>query len=306
MSKKSAVTRRDAIKLASAGVMGALGASRLFAEEAPAGDYKIKGNINQSISRWCFDGKPAGPDKKKLTFEDLCVVAKRIGYKSIELLGPGDIPMVKKHGLTCAMLNGAGGIADGWNRKENHDKLEAGIRKAIDCAAENELPNVIVMSGNRKGMSDDEGAENCAIGLKRLVGYAEQKKVTLCMELLNSKVDHKDYMCDHTAWGAALCKKVGSERLKLLYDIYHMEIMESNLVATIKANKDYIGHYHTAGVYATGAPGRNEIDSTQRIDYPAVMRAIVETGFKGFVGQEFVPKRDPIESLQQAFRICDV
>jgi hydroxypyruvate isomerase len=150
-------------------------------------------------------------------------------------------------------------------------------------------------------MPDDEGMDNCVLGIKRVIGYAEQKKVTLVMELLNSKVDHKDYMCDRTAWGVGLCKKVGSDRLKLLYDIYHMEIMESDLAATIKANKDYIGHYHTAGV-----PGRHEIDSTQKIDYPAVMKAIVETGYKGYVGQEFVPKGDPIVSLEQAFRICDV
>jgi hydroxypyruvate isomerase len=236
-----------------------------------------------------------------MTFEDLCVAAKKIGYKALDLLNPGEVAACKKLGLTCSLLNGAGSIGDNWNRKENHDKLEAGVKKAIDCAAENELPTVILLAGNRKGMPDDEGMENCAIGIKRIIGYAEQKKVTLVMELLNSKVDHKDYMCDTTAWGVGLCKKVGSERMKLLYDIYHMEIMESNLVATIKANKDYIGHYHTAGV-----PGRHEIDSTQKIDYPTVMKAIVETDYKGYVGQEFVPKNDPIVSLEQAFRICDV
>jgi len=288
------VTRRDAVKLASIGVLGTLAASSSSADEKPAAGepYKIKGNINQSVCKWCYG---------KMSLEDLCLAAKKIGYKSIELLGPNDIPTLKKHGLTCAMLNGAGSIGDNWNRKENHEKLEAGIRTAIDCAAENGLPSVILLSGNRKGMADDEGSDNCALGVKRVLGYAEEKKVTLCMELLNSKHDHKDYMCDRTPWGVALCKKIGSERFKLLYDIYHMQIMEGDVIATIRANKEFIGHFHTGGV-----PGRNEIDETQELNYAAIMKAIAESGFKGFVSQEFIPKRDPVASLEQAFRICDV
>ncbi|HEY3321810.1 MAG TPA: TIM barrel protein [Planctomycetota bacterium] len=286
--KNQGLSRRTALVAAGAG-LGALALGRASAEE---GEYKIKGNINQSVSKWCY----------KMSLEELCVAAKKIGYKSIELLGPKDIPTVKKHGLTCAMLSSGGGsISDAFNRKENHDKLEQSVKEGIDCAAENELPNLIVMSGNRKGMSDEEGAANCVLGLKRVAGYAEQKKVTLCLELLNSKVNHKDYMADHTAWGVDVCKKIGSPRMKLLYDIYHMQIMEGDLIATIKANIEYLGHFHTGGV-----PGRAEIDETQEINYPAVMKAIVETGYKGFVGQEFVPKRDPLKSLEQAFRICDV
>jgi hydroxypyruvate isomerase len=192
-------------------------------------------------------------------------------------------------------------ITDGLNRKENHDWIEAELRSHIDFAAAEKIPNVICMSGNRKGMSDEEGLENCAIGLKRVVGLAEQKKVTICMEGLNSKVDHKDYMYDRTGWGVALCKKVGSPRFKLLYDIYHMQIMEGDVIRTIRENKDYIAHYHTGGV-----PGRNEIDETQELNYPAIVKAILDTGYTGYLGQEYIPKREPLGSLALGFRICDV
>jgi hydroxypyruvate isomerase len=292
MKKIHTHSRRDALKAASIAVLAAAG-TRAAAEEKPASEYKIKGNINQSVSRWCYN---------KVPFDDLCVAAKKMGYKSIELLGAKEIEAVKKHGLTCAMLSGfGGGIAEAFNRKENHDKLEKSMRDGIDFAAANELPNLITFSGNRKGMADDEGAANCVLGLKRVVGYAEEKKVTIIIELLNSKVNHKDYMADKSAWGVDVCKKIGSERVKLLYDIYHMQIMEGDVIATIKANHQYFGHYHTGGV-----PGRNEIDETQELYYPAIMKAIVETGYKGWVGQEFIPKRDPLTSMEQAFRICDV
>jgi hydroxypyruvate isomerase len=184
---------------------------------------------------------------------------------------------------------------------ENHDKFVAGFERLIPLAAEAGFPNIICFSGNRRGQSDEDGLKNCAIGLKRVMALAEEKKVTLVMELLNSKVDHKDYQCDRTAWGVELCKRVGSERFKLLYDIYHMQIMEGDIIRTLKNAAPYIAHYHTGG-----NPGRNEIDETQEIYYPAVMRAILETGFQGFVAQEFIPKRDPLASLKQGIHICDV
>jgi hydroxypyruvate isomerase len=290
MSRNPKTTRRTALRTAGAGLAGALvarGTAR--AENAPA----VKGNIRQSVSRWCYN---------KVPLDKLCEECKRIGYLSIELLNPDDALAVKKAGLTCALLNCAGvSIAEGFNRTENHEKIIAGLKKTIDFAAENGFPNVITFSGNRKGMSDDEGATNCIAGLKQVAGYAEEKKVTIILELLNSKVNHKDYMADRTEWGATVCKGVGSERVKLLYDIYHMQIMEGDVIATLRKFKDSIGHYHTGGV-----PGRNEIDETQELYYPAIMKAIVETGYKGFVGQEFVPKRDPLTSMAQAFKICDV
>lgn len=210
-------------------------------------------------------------------------------------------PVVKKHGLVCAMCNGPDSIGFGFNRLEHHDKLVEGFKRMIPQVAEYGFPNIICFSGNRRGMSDEQGLENCVTGLKRIASLAEKHKVTVCVELLNSKVDHKDYMCDHSAWGVELVKRVGSERCKLLYDIYHMQIMEGDIIRTIKADHAAFGHYHTGG-----NPGRHEIDETQELFYPAIMQAIVATGYKGFVGQEFVPARDPLTSLEQAIQICDV
>jgi hydroxypyruvate isomerase len=282
--------RRTVIKVAGAGTLAAIGGlpARLHAQE-PA---KVNGNIKQSVCRWCYGNIP---------LEKLAAEAQQIGYRSIELLTPREYPAIKPFRLTCAMLSGACTIPDGFNQKENHDRLEKSTREHIDFAAENGLPNVIVFSGNRRQLSDEEGLANCVEGLKRVVGHAEEKKVTICMELLNSKVDHADYMCDHTAWGAELAKKVGSPRFKLLYDIYHMQIMEGDVIRTIRDNHEYIGHYHTGG-----NPGRHEIDETQELNYPAIVRAIVETGYEGFLGQEFIPSREPLASLAQGFRICDV
>ena len=265
---------------------------------------KLKGNIHHSVSAWCYNGLFNGSKDKpaKMTFEDYCRECAKLGLESVELLGPDQWPAVKKAGLTCAMCNGPDNIPYGWNRIDHHDVLLPKFEKAIPQVAEAGYPNIITFSGNRKGMSNEEGLENCVKGLKRLVPIAEKNKVTVIMELLNSKRDHKDYMCDHTAWGVEVCKRVGSERLKLLYDIYHMQIMEGDMIATIRENHQYIGHYHTGGV-----PGRNEIDDTQEIYYPAVMKAIVATGYKGYVGQEFVPKRpDAMASLKQSIVICDV
>jgi hydroxypyruvate isomerase len=201
------------------------------------------------------------------------------------------------------MVSGVpGGITKGLNRVENHDKIVEFFEKTTPIVADHGYPSIICFSGNRAGMSDEQGLENCAIGLKRIAPIAEQYKVNVCMELLNSKHDHKDYMCDHTPWGVELVKRVGSERFKLLYDIYHMQIMEGDMIATIRASHQYIAHYHTGGV-----PGRGEIDDTQEINYPAVMKAIIDTGFKGFCAQEFIPKRpDALASLKQGVEICDV
>jgi hydroxypyruvate isomerase len=278
------------VKAAGLGVAAALGGSltQVRADEAP----QVKGNIKQSVCRWCYGNIP---------LEKLAAEAARIGYKSVELVTPQEFPTVKAAGLTCSMLTGACEIGDCFNRTANHDRLEKAMREQIEFAAANGLPNVICFSGNRRGMSDEEGLENCAIGLKRIVGLAEEKKVTVCMELLNSKVNHADYMCDRTPWGVELVKKVGSPRFKLLYDIYHMQIMEGDVIRTIQDNKEYIGHYHTGG-----NPGRHEIDETQELYYPAIMRAILDTGFDGYVAQEFVPAREPLASLAQGFRICDV
>lgn len=258
----------------------------------------LKGQIQHSVCKWCYP---------KISLEDLCVAAKKIGLRSIELLGPNDWPTLTKHGLTCAMttapdIDGLGGITRSFNRLEHHDKLVQIYSDWIPKAAAAGITNLICFSGNRAGLDDEKGLEHSVTGLKRLMSLAEKHKVNLVMELLNSKVNHKDYMCDHTAWGVELCRRVGSERMKLLYDIYHMQIMEGDVIATIRQYHPYFAHYHTGGV-----PGRNEIDDSQELHYPAIVRAIVATGFNGFIAQEFIPKRpDALASLEQGVQICDV
>ena len=249
------------------------------------------GRINQSVSRWCYG---------KIPLDDFCVAVKNMGLNAIDLLGPNDFPTLKKHGLVCSMIE-THGLKKGINTKDNHAECISKIRSAIDAAAEYGFPNVISFPGNRNGTSDEEGIENSVTALKQVVGYAEEKKVTICLEYLNSKVNHKGYMFDNMNWGVQVCKKVGSERVKILYDIYHAQIMEGDIIRTIQNYNQYIGHYHTGG-----NPGRNEIDDTQELYYPAIMRAVVETGFKGYVAHEFVPRRDPLTSLAQAVQICDV
>lgn len=292
------ISRRSAVRQLSAGaaiVAASTVARGIQAAEAAA---NLKGRINHSVCKWCYG---------KIPLDDFCKSAKEIGLTSVELLQPGDFPTLKKHGLTCAMvsnpvIDGLGGIERAWNRVEHHDKLVQAYERQIAAVAEAGLENLICFSGNRAGLDDQKGLENCALGLKRIMKLAEDKKVTICMELLNSRVNHRDYQCDHTEWGVDLCKKIGSDRFKLLYDIYHMQIMEGDLIARIRKFRDYIAHYHTGGV-----PGRGEIDETQEINYPAVVKAIVETGFKGFIAQEFIPKRpDPLASLKQGVQICDV
>ena len=253
----------------------------------------LKGNINHSASRWCYG---------KIPLDKLAQECQRMGIKSIELVGPGDFAKLREYNLICAMTaTGGHSIEKGFNRTENHAACIAGVKAAIDATAAAGFPNVICFSGNRAGLSDEEGLKNCVAGLKQVVAYAAEQNVTICMELLNSKRDHKDYQCDRTAWGVEVCKQVGSPRLKLLYDIYHMQIMEGDVIDTLRENIQYIGHVHTGGV-----PGRHEIDETQELNYPAIMRALVKTGYKGYVGQEFVPTRNPLTSLEQGIRICDV
>ncbi len=253
-----------------------------------------KGNVRHAVCRWCYS---------KIPLETLCREAKTMGIEGIDLLGPDEWPVAREHGLICSMAHGAGmGIPKGFNRLELHDDLVADYEAMIPRVAEAGLVNLICFSGNRDGMDDEQGLENCAVGIKRLMKTAEKHNVILAMELLNSKVSHKDYMCDHTAWGVELCKRVDSENFKLLYDIFHMQIMEGDLIRTIRESAPYIAHYHTGGV-----PGRAEIDETQEIYYPAVIRAIVETEYKGFIAQEFVPKSpEPLKSLAAAIDICDV
>ncbi len=294
---KTALTRRSALgrMAGSAAVLSAATAlgQRLAAAESAVG-ASLKGRIHHSVCKWCYP---------KVSLEDLCKAGKEMGLSSVELIEVKDFEVLQKHDLICAMVSGVpGGIVSGLNRLENHDKIVAYFEEVAPKVAAAGMKNIICFSGNRKGMSDDQGLENCAIGLKRIVPICERHKVLAVMELLNSKVNHPDYMCDHTVWGVELCKKVNSENFKLLYDIYHMQIMEGDLVATIQKYHSYIAHYHTGGV-----PGRNEIDDTQEINYPAVMKAIVETGFKGHVAQEFIPKRpDVLASLKQGVNICDV
>lgn len=294
---KTLLTRRSALgKMAGAAGAVSVAASlseRLGAADAAAGK-SLKGRVNHSVCKWCYP---------KVSLEDLCTAGKEMGLSSIELLEVKDFDTLKKHDLTCAMVSGVpGGITSGLNRIENHDKIVAYYEEVAPKVAAAGCKNIICFSGNRQGMGDEQGLENCVVGLKRIVPICEKHNVLAVMELLNSKVNHPDYMCDHTPWGVELCKKVGSEYFKLLYDIYHMQIMEGDVIATIRKNHSYIAHYHTGGV-----PGRNEIDDTQELHYPAIMKAIIETGFKGHVAQEFIPKRtDVIASLKQGVTICDV
>ncbi len=258
----------------------------------------VNGRINQGI---CGCGL-------RMPLEEKCQLISKMGMKSMDFTGPNDWPTLKKYNLVASLCSGAASIGSGWNRKENHAKLIDDMKKNIDRVSEAGWGTVITFSGNRhkgkddkEGVSDEEGIKVCVEGLKQVAGYAEEKKVTMVMELLNSKHNHPDYQCDHTPWGVQVCKGVGSERFKLLYDIYHMQIMEGDMIATIREFKDYIGHYHTAGV-----PGRNELDENQEIYYPALMRAIVATGYKGYVSHEYGPKGDPIKALIQAVKACDV
>lgn len=291
--------RRSAIKGILAGAV-TLGVSNGFASVlASSDDVKpisnvLKGKINHSVARWCFND---------FDMETLCIEAKKIGITGIDLVGPKDWSILKKYGLVSTMCNGAElNLTDGFNDIRFHEQLIKNYTEMIPLVANSEYKNLICFSGNRRSKTDEEGWNNCVLGLQKLIPIAEKYQVTLVMELLNSKVDHKDYQCDKTYWGVELAKRLNSENFKLLYDIYHMQIDEGDVIRTISENSKYIAHYHTGGV-----PGRNEIDETQELNYTAVMKAIVKTGFSGFVGQEFIPMRkDKIASLKKAIEICDI
>jgi hydroxypyruvate isomerase len=280
------LTRRAALKSGLA--LAAL--APLAAAETPV---VRKGNIRQSACRWCYQSTP---------LDKLCEYAASIGLKGVDLLQPDEYEIPRRYGLICTMAYAGGGdIPNALNRTENHAAIEAAFRTNIPLASKAGVPNVITFSGNRRGMSDDEGARNTIAGLNRVKRIAEDNGVTICMELLNSKVDHHDYMCDNTAWGVRVMEEVNSPRVKLLYDIYHMQIMEGDLIATIRANIQWIGHFHTGGV-----PGRHELDNTQEVQWDGVMRAIAAAQFKGYVAHEFIPIRDPFTSLRAAIDLCDV
>jgi hydroxypyruvate isomerase len=280
---------------ASAGAAAFIGVQPAYSSARE--EFSAVAAFKHSVCRWPY---------KQFTIDQLAVMARELGLSSVELLEPDEWAITRRNGLTCAM--GYATVPDpgsrltrGFNRAEHHSWLVPAYERAIPLAAAAGVPNVICFSGNRGGIDDADGLATCARGLAPLIPLAERHGVTLCMELLNSRVDHPDYQCDHTAWGVALAKRVGSERFKLLYDIYHMQIMEGDVIRTIRDNHQYIAHYHTGGV-----PGRHEIDSSQELNYPAVMRAIGETGFSGYVAQEFIPTRDPRTSLAEAVRLCSV
>jgi hydroxypyruvate isomerase len=254
----------------------------------------LRGNIHHTVCHWTYNF---------LSLDELCGLVKDIGFSAIDLVGPKDWPTLKKHNVYSSMCNGAEiSLTEGWSDRQYHSTLIKNYIEHIQLVANAGYKNLICFSGNRKGMSDEMGLRNCADGLKQILSLAEKNKVILHMELLNSRVDHPDYMCDHTAWGVELCKRINSENFKLLYDIYHMQIDEGDVIRTIRNHHSWIGHYHTAGV-----PGRNEINDNQELNYPAIMRAIKETGFNGYVAQEFLPTaNDKTVSLREAIKICDV
>ena len=291
MDKSGRITRRRAM-----GVMaGATGAAALAGTMSvgAADASALKGNLKQSACRWCYRG---------IELDELCRNAARIGLKSVELLDVDEFAIPARHGLTCALANGPSSIPKAWNRAQDHDELIKKSKGILEAVGDAGMPSMIVFSGNvQPGQSDEEGLDACARGVSKIMKTADKQGVTVCMELLNSKVDHRGYQCDRTEWGVRLVDKVGHDRFKLLYDIYHMQIMEGDVIRTIRKYKDYFGHYHTGGV-----PGRNEIDDTQELNYRTICEAIVATGYTGYLGQEFIPKRDPMTSLAEAAVICDV
>lgn len=289
-------SRRQVIKniIASSAAISSAGILSSFSNPELNEKYVLKGNINHAVCRWTYGF---------LSLEELCKVANDIGIKAIDLVGPKDWPILKLNKLDSSMCNGAEiNLVDGFAEPNFHEKLIQNYTEMIPLVAKAGYKNLICFSGNRRGMDDETGLNNCTKGLQKLMALAEKNGVTLVMELLNSKINHKDYFADKTAWGVELCKKVGSNNFKLLYDIYHMQIDEGDVIRTIQTSHPYIAHYHTAGV-----PGRNEIEENQELYYPAIMNAILQTGFKGYVAQEFIPKKeDKIASLVRAVKICDV
>jgi hydroxypyruvate isomerase len=287
------MNRNQALKKMAATALGAMALPQISKSMEALPDA-IKGKINHSVCQWCYSDIP---------LDELCAAAKRMGIKSIDLLNSTQWATVAKYGLTCAMAYANDwGLQKGFNNPAFHEQLLKDYSLNIPKASEAGLKNVICFSGNANGLSYEQGLENCARGLEPVMKIAEKYNLLVSMELLNSKVDHKDYQCDYTNWGVKLCGKLGSPNFKLLYDIYHMQIMEGDVIATIRKNIKYISHFHTGGV-----PGRHEIDDTQELYYPAIMKAIVDTGFTGYVAQEFIPANPKkLESLEKAVKICDV
>ncbi len=284
------ISRRTALKSGLAATALASFPGLLISQEAVTPRKK---RIKQSVCRWCY---------QKIALDDLCASAAQMGLTGIDLLEPAEYAAPRRHGLICTMgYAGGGEIPEALNRPEHHAAIEAAFRTNIPLAAKAGVPNVITFSGNRKGMADEEGARNTVAGLNRVKKIAENNGVTICLELLNSKVNHPDYMADHTAWGARVMQEVNSPNVKLLYDVYHMQIMEGDLIDTIRKNIAWIGHFHTGGV-----PGRHELDNTQEVQWDSVMRVIAESGFTGYVAHEFIPLRDPMTSLRAAVDLCDV
>jgi len=280
------ITRRSALA-------GALAGPALLGARAGAAEKVVKnGRLKQSVCGWCY---------RDFTLDQLCGQARDMGIVAIDLVGEEQWPTVAKYGLVSAVGNGICSIKDGLNVKANHAEIEANFRRLLPAAAQHKVPNLICFSGNRRDIGDEEAWENCALLLNKVKAQAEDAGVTIIMELLNSKVNHPDYQCDKTAWGVELCKRVDSPRVKLLYDIYHMQIMEGDIIRNIRDNFDYIGHFHTGG-----NPGRNEIDETQELNYKAISQAIVDLKYDGYFAHEFIPKRDPMTSLREAVALCDV
>jgi len=290
------INRRTFVKTLGAGAAAAtLDTRMLHAADDQSHEAKLAGRLKQSVSRWPYS---------KIPLPEFSKAVAAMGLKAIDLLQPNEWDIVREHGLVSSMgypTDRRDFLSNGFNNPASHPMLLRELEQSIPLAAKHAVPNVIAMFGNRQGRSDAEGIANCIAGLKRIAPLAEEQKVTVCVELLNSKVDHKDYQGDHTAFGVEVMKGVGSPRVKLLYDIYHMQIMEGDVIRTIRDNSQYIAHFHTGGV-----PGRHELDGTQELNWRAVASAIADTGFTGYLAHEFVPTRDPLTSLKEAFAICNV
>jgi hydroxypyruvate isomerase len=289
-NRSSEVSRRNFISTLGAG----LGAASVLSAATPSQAAPRKGRLKQSVCRGVFN-------KLKLDLDGQCREAARLGVVGIDLVGPSDFPTLKKYGLIPTMTGGGTSIKSGLNDKKNHAEADRKMREAIKAAKEGGAPNVIIMAGDRKGITDEEGMDNCVAFLNNIKAFAEEQGITLCMELLNSKVNHPGYMCDHTAWGVQMCKRVNSPRVKLLYDIYHMQIMEGDVIRTIQQNIQWIGHFHTAG-----NPGRHEFDETQELNYPPICKAIADLGFQGYLAHEYTPTKEPLETLDKMLRLCEV
>ena len=292
-----AISRRNSMKIMGLSSLALLQPWRASSSAASTANVELKGNINHAVARWTY---------QDLSIEELCQLVKKIGFSAIDLVGPDDWPVLKKYGIDSSMCNGAEpNLEDGWCDTRFHEDLIARYHRHIDLVADAGYTNLILFSGNRRGMTDEQCWDNAVSGLQQILPHAEARGVVLFMELFNSKVNHPDYVADSTAWAMELCKRLGSKNFSLLYDIYHMQIMEGDIIRTIRDNIQYFGHFHTAGV-----PGRHEIDDTQERYYPAIAKAIADTGFSGYLSQEFEPTGKSVDAraiaLRNAIHICDV